>query len=1141
MSKIKRSRPKSSTTEEKENKNEMQPKSSILTSSSLPNVDIFKIFTEVQWTESFHDKYVKKLKKIYEQTPFKIFVDDFTKCLAKTCINSDKILEKNVELILQFAAKFTVSICDPDNDETCPFLTKIFDFFFENHDCYDTAVRLHCCQFINCLLTTFGSNASLDINIYEKISSAMMERLQDKVPSVRAQAVFALRRLQDPSDENCQVIEVLLYHMTRDPSPDVRCAVVNNIVKIRRTLIAILSRIDDCKDDVRKEAFTVCSNFSIQKFSIRQRQNILNSGFLDPSNKLKDFVKNELLPKWLSIYKEDYVQFIKTLNVQSELGLEVSVKCLNAFFYQTDKYEMVEYLLEFMKQKTIPYDAVNPEVVLFWRTLIQYLQPLKDSEKGDELLEKVLPDLTFFTGYIKGFFILFNYSGSSVNSDDEIAKCMEKEFILIQLLEMTKCYELADEFGRKNLSDLCIVLLKHPQVTLKSIPIIINRLSWAIPDVTERISSVVELISELREPFFDMDATANSSFNETRNTETMRTQLNERLIVLQNERLEASRIEDFMISKEIENEISSIEKKLAELQRNSTDIPVIENYGENIDPVVVTKCLKIINEMIDSRDVTELTPTLHSLFDNVVLPDFKKNLQNATVSSLSLETFSMFCLLDAELARERFIVLCFLISSGSLTVPALKAVFDLLQKYGLRIFHLSDEDNINPKEEKQEDTTKSDSRESSSKFSTEDGKCGERYVIPLLYSLLDSDSKEVRNVASEGLCKLLLIGHLRSHTLVAKLVSLWFSPVSDEDTAFRQRLSMFFKAFVMTHGAQLILEKAFLPTLQLFFDASPDNPLSEVDIDSVVQLLINLTHPDLDTSLPKDYCVHNQLAVTICNELLLHLRNNSREKNTVFVRALTHLTLKIHDIDFIKELCEQANTLVQKYKSMGEKNCHRYALKFNVRLNILKRELELKLAESDICNTLTSTKISERISTNTGNNSKNISGATINDASDSVTSSRMEEDSSNLLNKNEDDVSVVDVDSNAGGGNDDDDDSSIDGNNKFSRYHKKITQINQDTGIIISSSDFEDTDNMDNENSDCSGEIRKSDNKEEDLKEKSNSKKGKQKKIKSSQSSISHSSTSSQSSQITSSPSECFSSPSVPPRYNTRSARKLKK
>lgn len=75
-------------------------------------------------------------------------------------------------------------------------------------------------------------------------------------------------------------------------------------------------------------------------------------------------------------------------------------------------------------------------------------------------------------------------------------------------------------YFRRNFSQLCITLLKDPQVTIKSVPIVVKRLSWAMPDVTERIAAIVELISDLRDPFLDMDTTANSSFGAIRSLET---------------------------------------------------------------------------------------------------------------------------------------------------------------------------------------------------------------------------------------------------------------------------------------------------------------------------------------------------------------------------------------------------------------------------------------------------------------------------------------------------------------------------------------------------------------------------------------------------------------------------------------------
>lgn len=34
--------------------------------SSRPPADIFKIFSEVQWTDAFHEKYIRQLTTVYE-------------------------------------------------------------------------------------------------------------------------------------------------------------------------------------------------------------------------------------------------------------------------------------------------------------------------------------------------------------------------------------------------------------------------------------------------------------------------------------------------------------------------------------------------------------------------------------------------------------------------------------------------------------------------------------------------------------------------------------------------------------------------------------------------------------------------------------------------------------------------------------------------------------------------------------------------------------------------------------------------------------------------------------------------------------------------------------------------------------------
>lgn len=51
-----------------------------------------------------------------------------------------------------------------------------------------------------------GDDAVIDDQLHDRIYECMLQRLRDKFPVVRLHAVFALKRLQDPTDVDCPVI-----------------------------------------------------------------------------------------------------------------------------------------------------------------------------------------------------------------------------------------------------------------------------------------------------------------------------------------------------------------------------------------------------------------------------------------------------------------------------------------------------------------------------------------------------------------------------------------------------------------------------------------------------------------------------------------------------------------------------------------------------------------------------------------------------------------------------------------------------------------------------------------------------------------------------------------------------------------------
>ena len=53
----------------------------------------------------------------------------------------------------------------------------------------------------------------------------------------------------------------------------------------------------------------------------------------------------------------------------------------------------------------------------------------------------------------------------------------------------------------------------------------------------------------------------------------------------------------------------------------------------------------------------------------------------------------------------------------------------------------------------------------------------------------------LREVASEGICKLLLSHRISSQKLLAKLLLLWYNPITKEETELRSVLGLFFLSF----------------------------------------------------------------------------------------------------------------------------------------------------------------------------------------------------------------------------------------------------------------------------------------------------------------------------------------------------------
>ncbi len=244
-----------------------------------------KAFQKLQMDDVPVSKAVKHLRKLHddETSHQYLFVNYLTHFLRLSVLQGNskdrmnRFDEKIIDVVCRFATSFlddveknkadesevdkgrSPSTVNDDFEDTIIELPasfrQFFDWLLDHHENGESAARLKVCIMVNRLLHLLGQEASIDDELYEKIYNNMLERLKDKVAEIRAQAVHALQRLQNPKDDSCPIIRAFFFHMECDPSPLVRRAIVRCIGATKITLHQVLKRTLDVDENVRRSAY----------------------------------------------------------------------------------------------------------------------------------------------------------------------------------------------------------------------------------------------------------------------------------------------------------------------------------------------------------------------------------------------------------------------------------------------------------------------------------------------------------------------------------------------------------------------------------------------------------------------------------------------------------------------------------------------------------------------------------------------------------------------------------------------------------------------------------------------------------------------------------------------------------------------
>eukprot|EP01114_Cavostelium_apophysatum_P015640 TRINITY_DN4306_c0_g1_i1.p1 TRINITY_DN4306_c0_g1~~TRINITY_DN4306_c0_g1_i1.p1 ORF type:complete len:1452 (-),score=526.24 TRINITY_DN4306_c0_g1_i1:463-4818(-) len=359
------------------------------------------------------------------------------------------------------------SPAEEEDEPSENFTVFIIQHLLQVTNSKDKAVRFRSCQILAGLI---NSLEEIDNSLWDDFEEKMMQRIHDKFPSVRCQAVMGICKLQDPTNKNNPVLQEYLNILNTDASKDVRKAVIGSIGLSKFTIEDVLKRTHDGNEDVRKHTFQVVSNkLPVEKLTIAQRINLLKDGLNDRSEAVRTACSKMICDHWLKQRENNPIKLMELLDVQeNEDTVEM---CLRYTMQNVTNLGLHEF---------VDPKKLTPEMAIYWRVYCSYLIHVKEEER----LEEALPDISQFCVVIDLH--------------------LQDEFVTKQLLLLGRMFDYADEMGRRRLSAFLCKRLPDTRAS-SGLRKAIMKLLRKIHDENEYIRIVLEVISDVQDPLEGKD------------------------------------------------------------------------------------------------------------------------------------------------------------------------------------------------------------------------------------------------------------------------------------------------------------------------------------------------------------------------------------------------------------------------------------------------------------------------------------------------------------------------------------------------------------------------------------------------------------------------------------------------------------
>ncbi|XP_059615523.1 condensin complex subunit 3 [Phlebotomus argentipes] len=915
-----------------QNENEPPAKPANSSNSRAPkNKEIVEVICRSQDSVTQHDIYVKDLKGVYAKSNHKTFLSDFLICFRAMAVKD--VSNEYTTNALKFCAKFVAAHNKRETGETHPLVTDVFNYVLEMTS-NNVNIRLRLCEFVNMILNSLEENALLDDNICDKILKYMCIRLSDMNPNIRIQAVLALQRLQIPEEPNDTVVKQYFFHLSTDPSAQVRQTIITCIVRNMITIPHIIERLWDLDEKVRRHVIIQMSTHSVRMYMVAERLKFLEQGLNDNSELVRKATVNVMLPRWVDTYNHDYIALLGALKMDTnDKEMQRFKKCalqvLQYIFKKADAGKIVTELgfdapdptrrdtddedeeedvtttdnQEF--PRCVPIKKLSVEVAVYWEAAVDYLQ-----QNDFDELNVILPELTVFCQYVE------KYCESTYYESDKWQQ-MKNQYILLSLLEIVAKYDLGDEVGRNNLKELLSTVMSKYNLDEPNICVMARIFEQVYPITDDRLNTVMTIVSDILQ-LGDNSATINSEMESALfqkagiDLQLRLSSLKVKMMELKEQENVCGQKKDYVNAQKATEEWEQCNEEYIKLlqplladQGNSDETSLSASLlkaTHKIGTETTLRCLQITYHIICSAHTQTITPSVVDLYNKFICRHM--NSEQVNVRDWAFKCATTCSMLYSMLAKEvsRTLSEQFVKNQNiRIWTTAIQCLFELVDRYGLDFFMdaPSEDDTVLEKTVGRSKTRQLFST-STLLQSDQEAPLSLVEVIGHLSVLLENcEHRSILQALVVGFCRFVLHGHYTESNIVSKLMLFYFNPATDAEIT--QILGIFFENLT-SERKQEYLQPALLPTLFFIFEAPHDSPLQEIKPEKVMKFVIDVTRPQ--------FCSHGlNIHNTIGMSFMSAIQDNVTQKEVLKVLSKGLLLLEISDDrNFrtdLKNSCEQ--------------------------------------------------------------------------------------------------------------------------------------------------------------------------------------------------------------------------------------------